>query len=85
MLIRKERFIKDLTRKYIDLEDRHKKLNDYLKKAHVSGLITHYDKLPLYCMAPEEESEILINRLSEISTPQYKAAYYKYIRENPSH
>lgn len=84
VLIRRERFIKDLTRKYNELDSRHKRVKDHLRKAQMSGLITHYENLPLYCMSPEEESEMLINRLSEIATPQYKAAYYKYIRDNPS-
>ena len=82
--IRREKLIKDLTRKFNDLEDRYKKLKGYLSKAHRAGLITHFENLPLYCMSPEEESETLISRLSEIATPQYKAAYYKYIRDNPS-
>ena len=76
VLIRREKHLKNLTQKHMILEQKYRSLKEHLSKAHTSGLITHYERLPLYCMSPEDENELLIKRLSEIQTPQYRAAYY---------
>jgi hypothetical protein len=52
MLIKREKLFKDMKIKY-------KELKTYLNNAYVSGLSTHYEKLPLYWISPEEETEIL--------------------------
>jgi len=48
VLIRRERLFKELKIRHKELEKRHFELKEYLNKAHISGLITHYEKLPLY-------------------------------------
>ena len=44
--------------KWVDdfLTEEYKNLKDHLNKAHISGLITNYERLPLYCMSPDEEN-----------------------------
>ena len=56
MLIKREKNLKSLTLKNRDLEQKYKNLKDHLNKAHISGLITNYERLPLYCMSPDEEN-----------------------------
>ena len=56
VLIKREKNLKSLTLKNRDLEQKYKNLKDHLNKAHISGLITNYERLPLYCMSPDEEN-----------------------------
>jgi hypothetical protein len=84
VLVKREKNLRNLTKQHRDLEQKYRNLKDHLTKAHLSGLITHYERLPLYCMSPEEENEVLIKRLSEIHTREYREGYVKHLSENPT-